>query len=48
MAAHHDPAVHPEAKEESNLRIGLLGFGIGLVWLLIVIYVAHLIALGAH
>lgn len=42
MAAEH------HHKEESNLRTGLLGFGIALVWLLIVVYVAHLMALGAH
>ena len=48
MDAHHDPAAHHDATEESNLGTGLLGFGIGLVWLLIVIYVAHLIALAMH
>jgi hypothetical protein len=35
-------------KEESNLGTGLLGFGIGFVWLLIVIYVSHLMALSMH
>ncbi len=48
MAAHHDPAAHHEHKEESNLSSGLLGFGLGLVWLLIVIYAAHLLALASH
>lgn len=42
MAAQHDH------KEESNLRTGLVGFGIALVWLLIVVWVAHLMALGSH
>ena len=40
-AQHHD-------KEESNLGTGLMGFGIALLWLLVVIYVAHRMALGAH
>lgn len=42
MAAQHDH------KEESNLGTGLLGFGIALVWLAVVIYASHMIALAAH
>lgn len=42
MAAQHDQ------KEESNLRIGMQGFGIALVWLFAVIYVSHRIALAVH
>ena len=48
-AEHHHPGEHHHPpREESDLGTGLLGMGIALVWLAIVIWVSHLMALALH
>ncbi len=41
MAEHH-----PHHHEESNLKEGLMGIGIALVGLIIIMAIAHFLALG--